>query len=82
MSGFETRSNADAWAQVSSCQRKATAGEAGNCSLEAMETATFCVCRGLGTKSYVSSIVDFRARWSSGNENEAVASPLRAIVVV
>ena len=75
-------SNADAWAQAISCRRKATACEGGNCSLGAVETATSCVYRDPGTRSCVFSGVDCRTRWKSGSENEAVASPSRAIVVV
>lgn len=81
MSDFETKSNAGAWAQVSSCQRKATVCEGGSCSLGATETATSCVHRGLGKRSYVFSVVDCRTGWMSGSENEAEASPSRAIVV-
>lgn len=75
-------STADAWAQESPCQRKATVCEGGSCSLGATETATSCVYRGLGTRSYVFSVVDCQTRWTSGSASEAVASPSRAIVVV
>lgn len=80
VSDFETKSIADAWAQASSCQRKATVCAGGSCSLGAMETATFCVYRGPWTRSYVFLAVDFQTRWMSGSGTEVVESPSRGIV--
>jgi hypothetical protein len=80
VSDFEKRSNVCVLAQASSCQRTASVCEGGNCSLgAAVETATSCAHP--GTTSCVFSVVDCRTRWTSGSENEAVASPSRAIVV-
>lgn len=75
-------STADAWARESPCQRKATACEGDSCSLEAMESAISCEYHAPETRNCVFSVVDCRTGWMSGNENEAVESPSRAIAAV